>query len=90
MAFVMCSWKSVWYVFKMCRDGKKYIYIYIYILWDMVFVICIGIICRYFVGHGSFRDIWEVCMGILWGMCLENIWKCEINNMKVKCSKSCC
>ena len=26
----------------------------IYILWDTVFVICIGIICRYFVGHGSF------------------------------------
>ena len=39
--------------FKMCGDGKKYIYIYIYILWDMVFVICIGIICSYFVGHGS-------------------------------------
>ena len=35
--------------FKMCEDGKKYIYI----LWDMVFVICIGIIRRYFVGHGS-------------------------------------
>ena len=32
----------------MCRDGKKYI------LWDMVFVICIGIICKYFVGHGSY------------------------------------
>ena len=29
-------------------------------------------------------------MGILWGICLENIWKCEINDMKVKCSKSCC
>ena len=55
-----------------------------YILWDMVFVICIRIICRYFVGHGSyiyiyiyiytlrdmkFKDVWEVCMGILWGMC---------------------
>ena len=25
----------------------------IYILWDMVFVICIGIICKYFVGYGS-------------------------------------
>ena len=35
--------------FKMCGDGKKYIYI----LRDIVFVICIGIICRYFVGHGS-------------------------------------
>ena len=29
-------------------------------------------------------------MGILWGMCMENIWKCEMNNMKVKCSKSYC
>ena len=37
--------------FKMYEDGKKYIYIYI--LWDMVFVICIGIMCRYFVGHRS-------------------------------------
>ena len=66
-----------------------------YILWDMVFVICMGIVCRCFVGHGSFiyvytlRDMefkgaWEVCMGILWGMCMENIWKCEMNNMKVK------
>ena len=27
MTFVMYSWKGVWYVFKMCRDGKKYIYI---------------------------------------------------------------
>ena len=54
----------------------------VYILWDMVFVICMGIICRYFVGHGSyiyiyiytlrdmeFKDVWEVCMGIFWGMC---------------------
>ena len=41
MTFVMCSWKSVWHVFKMCRDVKKYIYIYI--LWDMVFVICIEV-----------------------------------------------
>ena len=32
MTFVMCSWKSAWYVFKMCRDGKKYIYIYLYIV----------------------------------------------------------
>ena len=59
----------------------------IYILWDMVFVIYMGIICRYFVGHGSyiyiyiytlrdmeFKDVWEVWMSILWGMCLENIW----------------
>ena len=60
-----------------------------YILWDMVFrdiwEVCMGIIYRYFVGHGSylyiyiyiytlrdmeFKDVWEVCMGILWGMCL--------------------
>ena len=27
-------------------------------------------------------------MGILWGICLENIWKCEINNMKIKCSRA--
>ena len=51
-----------------------------YILWDMVFVICMGIICRYFVRDGSyiyiyiyiytlwdmkFKDVWEVGMGIL-------------------------
>ena len=53
-----------------------------YILWDMVFVICMGIIYRYFVRHESFiyiytlRDMefksaWEVCMGILW----ECVWK---------------
>ena len=30
----------------------------IYILWDMVFVIYIGIICRYFVGHGSYIYIY--------------------------------
>ena len=50
MTFVMCSWKSVWYVFKMCRDGKRYIYIYIYIciLWDMVFVICMEVSDRWY------------------------------------------
>ena len=55
-----------------------------YILWDMVFVIYMGIICRCFVGHGyfiyiyiytlrdmEFKGAWEVCMGILWGMCME-------------------
>ena len=57
-----------------------------YILWDMVFIICMRIICRYVVGHGSyiyiytlrdmgFKDVWEIYMGILWGMCMENIWK---------------
>lgn len=35
--------------FKMYEDGKKYIYV----LWNMVFVIRIGIICRYFVEYGS-------------------------------------
>ena len=29
-AFVMCSWKNILICFKMCRDCKKYIYIYIY------------------------------------------------------------
>ena len=32
----------------------------IYILWDMVFVIYIGIICRYFVGHGSYIYIYTL------------------------------
>ena len=66
----------------------------------MVFVISIRIICRYFVGYGScicmymytlwdmeFKDIWEVCMCILWGMCLWNILECEIDDMKVKYGK---
>ena len=26
-------------------------------------------------------------MGILGGMCLQNIWKCEIDNMKVEYSE---
>ena len=43
------------------------IYIYIYILWDMVFVICIGIVCRYFVGivcrYNTLLDI--ICIGIV-------------------------
>ena len=55
-----------------------------YILWGMVLVIYMGIICRCFVGHGSyiyiyiytlrdmeFKGAWEVCIGILWGMCME-------------------
>ena len=49
--------------FKMCGDDKKYVYI----LWDMVFVICIGIIWDTLLDM-EFKDIWEVCMGILWGM----------------------
>ena len=39
-----------------------------YILWNMMFVICIGIICRYFVGHGSYIYIY-----ILW-----ETWNLEI------------
>ena len=40
--------------FKMCGDGKKYIYIY-FVRYGKKHIrnICIGIICRYFVGHGS-------------------------------------
>ena len=49
----------------MCGDDKKYVYI----LWDMVFVICIGIIWDTLLDM-EFKDIWEVCMGILWEMCL--------------------
>ena len=77
MTLVISSWKSVWYILRCVEMVRN-----MYILWDMVFVICIRIICRYFVGHGSyiyiyiytlrdmkFKDVWEVCMGILWGMC---------------------
>ena len=73
----MCSWKSVWYVFKMCRNSKKYIYI----LWDMVFVICIRIICRYFVGHGSciyiLCETWslKIYEKYVWVFCEECICK---------------
>ena len=76
----MCYWKSVWYVFKMCRDGKKYtyIYIYIYILWDMVFVVCIGITCRYFIGHDSciciLCETWNLKIYI-WVFCEECVCK---------------
>ena len=61
-----------------------------YILWDMVFVICMGIICRYFVGHRSFIYIyiyilyiyilWEtwnlkVHERYVWVFCGECVWK---------------
>ena len=46
-AFVTYSWKSVWYPLR-CMEMRKNIYV----LWDMVFVICIGIICRYFIEYG--------------------------------------
>ena len=36
----------------------------IYVLWDMVFVMCMGTICRHFVGHGSciciLRETWSL------------------------------
>ena len=47
-AFVICYWKSVWYLLRCMKMVKN-----IYVLWDMVFIICIGIICRYFVEYGS-------------------------------------
>ena len=58
-----------------------YIYIYIYILWDMVFVICIRIICRYFVGHGSciyiLCETWslKIYEKYVWVFCEECICK---------------
>ena len=47
-AFVTCSWKSVWYLLRGMEMIKN-----VYVLWDMMFVICIGIICRYFIEYGS-------------------------------------
>ena len=56
-----------------------YIYIYIYILWDMVFVICIGIVCRYFVGHGSCMlcEAWSLKIydEYVWVFCEEGVYK---------------
>ena len=54
-----------------------------YILWDMVFVICMGIICRYFVGHGSYIYIytlwetWDLKMyeRYVWVFRGECVWK---------------
>ena len=66
--------------FKMCGNGKKYIYIYIF-LWDMVFVIYIGIICRYFVGHGSciciLGETWSLKIHekYVWVFCEECVCK---------------
>ena len=50
---VISSWKSVWYILRCVEMIRN-----MYILWDMVFVIYMGIICRYFVGHGSFIYIY--------------------------------
>ena len=53
----------------------------------MVFVICMRIICRYFVGHGSYIYIyiyiyilWETCNlkmyeRYVWVFCGECVWK---------------
>ena len=57
-----------------------------YILWDMVFVICMGIICRCFVGHGSYIYIyilWETWnlkvheryAWVFWGECVWKIYE---------------
>ena len=44
-AIVTCSWKSVWYFLRCVKMVRN-----IYVLWDMVFAICIGSMYRYFVG----------------------------------------
>ena len=77
---VISSWKSVWYILRCVEIIRN-----IYILWDMVFVICMGIICRYFVGDGSFIYIyiyilWEtwnlkVHERYVWVFCGECVWK---------------
>ena len=56
-----------------------------YILWDMVFVICMKIICRCFVGHGSYiyiyiYTLWEtwnlkVHERYVWVFCGVCVWK---------------
>ena len=62
--------------FKMCGDGKKYIY-----MWDVVFVICIGITCRYFVAHGSciciLCETWslKIYEKYVWVFCEEYVCK---------------
>ena len=64
----------------MCKDGKKK-NIYIYILWDMVFVICIRIICKYYVGHGSciciLCETWslKIYKEYVWVFCEECVCK---------------
>ena len=53
----------------------------IYILWDMMFVICIGITCRYFVGHGFciciLCETWslKIYEKYVWVFCKECICK---------------
>ena len=48
-------------------------------MWDMVFVICIGIICRYFVGHGSYMlcEAWilKIYDEYVWVFCEGGVYK---------------
>ena len=61
----------------------------------MVFVICIGIICRYFVGHGSciciFCETWSLKIHekYAWVFCEECVCKIHgsVRYMEVKYSK---
>ena len=45
----------------------------------MVFVICIGIVCRYFVGHGSCMlcEAWSLKIddAYVWVFCEEGVYK---------------
>ena len=69
---VISSWKSVWYILRCVEMVRN-----MYILWDMVFVICMGIICRYFVGYGSciciLCETWslEIYEKYVWVFCEE-------------------
>ena len=69
---VISSWKSVWFVLRCVEMVSN-----MYILWDMEFVICMGIICRYFVGHGSciciICETWslEIYEKYVWVFCEE-------------------
>ena len=57
--------------FKMCWDGKKYVYIVRYGIWelyvdtllemDLIYIY----IYIYTLRDMEFKDVWEVCMGIL-------------------------
>ena len=63
MTLVISSWKSVWYILRCVEMVRN-----MYILWDMVFVICIRIICRYFVGHGSYIYIYIYILWETWNL----------------------
>ena len=65
-AFVTCSWKSVWYFLRCMKMVRN-----IYVLWDMVFAICIGSMYRYFVGKMICKvKSCNVCL--LWDFCKRN------------------